>query len=78
MKWLLESYIRQVNTAARMESNGIKNKIHISESTAQLLRESGKGSWLVPRDELIEAKGKGKMQTYVSPVFQPCCIFFSS
>lgn len=46
-----------VNTAARMESNGIRNKIHISQSTADLLVAAGKGHWVTMRDELVEAKG---------------------
>jgi hypothetical protein len=53
-----------VNTASRMESTGIPNKIQVSTTTAELLIEAGKGSWIKPRDELVEAKGKGKLQTY--------------
>ena len=53
-----------VNTAARMESNGKPMQIHVSESTAQAIRATGKENWLVPREDLIEAKGKGKLQTY--------------
>jgi class 3 adenylate cyclase len=53
-----------VNTASRMESKGVPNKIHVSEATAEALRAAGKGAWLTKRDEQIEAKGKGLMQTY--------------
>jgi len=53
-----------VNTAARMESNGIRNKIHISNDTAEHLRKSGKQHWLVAREEKIVAKGKGEMETF--------------
>ncbi|CAB9507181.1 Receptor-type guanylate cyclase gcy [Seminavis robusta] len=53
-----------VNTTSRMESNGVKGKIQLSEATAQSRREQGKGGWLTPREDLIEAKGKGKMQTF--------------
>jgi class 3 adenylate cyclase len=53
-----------VNTAARMESNGFPGKIHCSESTAQCIVNDGNGSWLIKRDNLIEAKGKGLLQTY--------------
>ncbi|CAB9527346.1 Receptor-type guanylate cyclase gcy [Seminavis robusta] len=53
-----------VNTASRMESNGIRNKIHISGETADHLKAAGKMHWLVPREEKIVAKGKGEMQTY--------------
>ena len=53
-----------VNTAARMESNGSPNRIHVSESTAQLIKAAGKGSWITKRQDLVFAKGKGEMQTY--------------
>jgi Adenylate and Guanylate cyclase catalytic domain len=47
-----------------MESTGKPWKIHASEATAELLRQAGKGDWLRAREELVEAKGKGTMQTY--------------
>ena len=50
-----------VNTASRMESNGVKGKIHCSEATANCLRASEKGQWLTPREEKVIAKGKGEM-----------------
>jgi Adenylate and Guanylate cyclase catalytic domain len=53
-----------VNTASRMESNGLPNRIHGSEETAKLLVEAGKGHWVLPREDLVEAKGKGTIQTY--------------
>jgi class 3 adenylate cyclase len=53
-----------VNTAARMESNGLREKIQVSEATATLLIKAGKRSWVTARDELVTAKGKGDMQTY--------------
>jgi class 3 adenylate cyclase/hemoglobin-like flavoprotein len=53
-----------VNTAARMESNGKRNAIHISEETAQLLRDARKEDWLIVREDKIVAKGKGELQTY--------------
>lgn len=53
-----------VNTASRMESTGLKNRIQVSQSTAQLLIESGKENWIVPREDLVHAKGKGEIQTY--------------
>ena len=54
----------KVNTAARMESNGQKNKIHISKETADLLRAAGKERWLIAREDKIIAKGKGEMETF--------------
>lgn len=53
-----------VNTAARMESNGIRNRIHISEETAGLLIKAGKGSWVTEREDAIHAKGKGILKTF--------------
>jgi hypothetical protein len=53
-----------MNTAARIESNGSRNRIHASADTAQLLSDSGKSHWLRLREDKINAKGKGLMQTY--------------
>ena len=54
-----------VNTGSRMESTGERNRIQVSAATADLLvKKHGKSSWVTPREDLIEAKGKGKMQTY--------------
>lgn len=49
-----------VNTASRMESTSTAMKIHISETTKELLSENYK---LSERGE-IEVKGKGTMKTY--------------
>ena len=53
-----------VNVAARMESNGMPGRIHISEATALALKERGYESWIQRREDTIHAKGKGEMQTY--------------
>ncbi|CAB9526583.1 Receptor-type guanylate cyclase gcy [Seminavis robusta] len=53
-----------VNTAARMESTGIRNKIQVSQSTYDLIVEGGKAAWAKPRPDKVEAKGKGMLQTY--------------
>ena len=53
-----------VNTAARMESTGLRNKIHVSQETADLLREAGKSHWVEERKDVVVAKGKGALQTY--------------
>jgi hypothetical protein len=51
-----------------MESNGVRGRIHVSQSTADELTAHGKSDWLTPREDKITAKGKGEMQTYwVSP-----------
>ena len=53
-----------VNTAARMESTGLKDRIQISQETADLLVAAGKSHWFCKRDGLVKAKGKGELQTY--------------
>lgn len=53
-----------VNTASRMESTGLRNRIQVSQSTAQLLIEAGKENWILPREDVVHAKGKGAIQTY--------------
>lgn len=49
-----------VNTASRMESNGVKGRIHCSDSAAKHLPPK----WLTMREDRITAKGKGEMITY--------------
>jgi hypothetical protein len=53
-----------VNTAARMEQTGRLNMIQISQATADLLIVAGKEHWIKPRENVIEAKGKGMLRTY--------------
>jgi class 3 adenylate cyclase len=53
-----------VNTAARMESTGVANRIQLSQDTADYLILADKGNWVSPRQEKVVAKGKGQMQTY--------------
>mmetsp|Transcript_25718 Transcript_25718/g.37953 ORF Transcript_25718/g.37953 Transcript_25718/m.37953 type:complete len:1494 (+) Transcript_25718:46-4527(+) len=52
-----------VNTASRMESNSIENRIHCSERAAQHLRDQDPGMRLLSRGN-ITVKGKGVMHTY--------------
>jgi len=53
-----------MNVAARMESAGLPNRIHVSEETASLLIGSGKESWVTKRSQKIHLKGKGEVQSY--------------
>jgi class 3 adenylate cyclase len=53
-----------MNTASRMESTGKRDRIQISQETADLLIAAGKKNWITPREEKVIAKGKGEMQTY--------------
>ena len=49
-----------VNTASRMESNGVPGRIHVSKATRDLLTDE---DW-VPTGG-VEAKGKGIMETFL-------------
>lgn len=42
----------------------MEGRIQISDETAMLLQERGKGHWLKKRESSVVAKGKGKLQTY--------------
>jgi hypothetical protein len=53
-----------MNTAARMETTGERNKIHISGETADLLTEANKENWFQLRDDVVVAKDKGALQTF--------------
>jgi len=53
-----------VNVASRMESTGKANSIHVSQVTAELLKEAGFAKMIVPRGKKTDVKGKGTMQTY--------------
>ena len=52
-----------VNTASRMESNSVQNRIHCSERSAKLLHEQCPTMNIHSRG-LIPIKGKGDMHTY--------------
>ena len=47
-----------------MESHGKAGLIQVSQATAALLEDAGKGQWLTKRKDQVEAKGKGTMETY--------------
>ena len=65
-----------MNTASRMESTGYCGKIQVSEVTANLLSEAGKGYWLTKRSGTVAVKGKGEMQVRRA-VPCPCgCIMY--
>jgi Adenylate and Guanylate cyclase catalytic domain len=60
-----------VNTASRMETTGLPDRIQISEETASELRKNGCHAWFVPREDEITAKGKGSLRTYWLGVGNP-------
>jgi Adenylate and Guanylate cyclase catalytic domain len=47
-----------------MESTGLRNRIHISEESANLISATGKTHWVKMREDKVSAKGKGVMKTY--------------
>eukprot|EP01135_Chromosphaera_perkinsii_P004314 Nk52_evm6s277 gene=Nk52_evmTU6s277 len=51
-----------VNTASRMETGSMALRIHMSKSTAELLKEAGR--YHLERRGEIEVKGEGTMETY--------------
>ena len=51
-----------VNTASRMESNGLPLKIHCSENTHTALDQWG--TFVMHLRGEVDMKGKGKMKTY--------------
>eukprot|EP00978_Attheya_sp_CCMP212_P025572 scaffold82467_cov54-Attheya_sp.AAC.6 len=59
-----ELYGDTVNTASRMESTGAPTRIQVSQNTANELMICDVEDWLLPREGLVSAKGKGDVQTY--------------
>eukprot|EP00980_Cylindrotheca_fusiformis_P025685 scaffold14455_cov105-Cylindrotheca_fusiformis.AAC.1 len=53
-----------MNTASRMESTSERNRIQVSQITADLLVASGHSAWIIPRKGKVFVKGKGEMQAY--------------
>jgi hypothetical protein len=47
-----------------METTGIKGKIQISQATADLINNAGKLHWVHPREDMVNAKGKGVLHTF--------------
>ena len=45
-------------------STGMREKIQLSQETADLLSKSGRSHWIKPRDNGVEAKGKGILPTF--------------
>jgi hypothetical protein len=55
-----------------MESTGERNKIQVSQATADALTKAGKSHWLTARSDVVKAKGKGVLQTFwVDPTRTP-------
>ncbi|NOQ34615.1 MAG: HAMP domain-containing protein [Methylococcaceae bacterium] len=59
-KFIYDLWGDAVNVASRMESHGIIGKIHVSESSYNLL----KSKYIFEQRGIIDIKGKGNMTTY--------------
>ena len=53
-----------MNTCARLEATGVRNRIHTAGPTAQLLIKAGKEAWVEKLEATTDLKGKGLHQTY--------------
>jgi len=53
-----------VNYASRMYSTGSAGKVQLSHDSAQLLIDSGRSNWVVPRSDPVDVKGKGRVNTH--------------
>jgi Adenylate and Guanylate cyclase catalytic domain len=62
--WLLTLLHSLFSTASRIESSGKRERVHLSEQTAMQLIKHGKEDWIVRREDMVEAKGKGKLVTF--------------
>ena len=50
--------------ASRIETTGVRNKVHCSQETADLLKAAGHEKWLTPREDEVILKGKGPAKTF--------------
>ena len=53
-----------VNQASRMESNSLKNCIHLSDEAAKLAIRQEPGLIIIPRAPMIDVKGLGRIPTH--------------
>ncbi len=60
-KFIYDLWGDSVNTASRMESHGVPGKIHVTQSTYNLLKDQ----YQFESRGVMEIKGKGKMETYL-------------
>lgn len=54
----------RTNLLNSLASFQVRNKIHCSQETADLLKAKEHDQWVVRREEQVDVKGKGKLQTF--------------
>jgi class 3 adenylate cyclase len=60
-KFIYDLWGDTVNTASRMESHGVPGRVHVTQSTYELLRDH----FELESRGMLDVKGKGPMQTYL-------------
>ena len=60
-KFIYDLWGDAVNTAARMESHGLPNRVHMTAETAKSISDRFK----TERRGIFEIKGKGPIETYL-------------
>ncbi|KAL3918421.1 MAG: hypothetical protein SGILL_004243 [Bacillariaceae sp.] len=53
-----------MNKASRIETSGQAGRIHLSKETADLLIGSGRSHWVSKREDAVDLKGLGQLNTY--------------
>lgn len=53
-----------MNTASRIETTGQRDRVHLSEHTVKYLKAAGRENWVVRREDAVQAKGKGLINTF--------------
>jgi Adenylate and Guanylate cyclase catalytic domain len=59
-----DCYVAVTGLPSFIEHSGQRNRIHVSNTTAQDLQSTTTGIRLVPRKDMIELQGRGMMQTF--------------
>ncbi|CAB9521897.1 Receptor-type guanylate cyclase gcy [Seminavis robusta] len=53
-----------MTTATLIQTNSASGRIHLSQTTAELLLKAGKRRWIMEREEKVHTIEKGEMKTY--------------
>ncbi|CAB9510863.1 Receptor-type guanylate cyclase gcy [Seminavis robusta] len=53
-----------VTTAQLIQKHSLRNRIHLSQATAELLIQANKRAWVMEREDPVDTEEKGTMKTY--------------